>query len=210
MHEPTTLDRRPGRADDGQSAPHRGHFGRRPSSCWAASSTWLETATTFPTTRRFSRSRRRCDRSPAPSRAQRVSRSRNHSVGRVAADCHARGSGRVVGRRFCPAARLPLRDGHALRAGRVVLQHGAWISRPAGRSRGETESAGPARRFKVSTRMAACAIRKMTLAWPSQRRGSDRSTVYTSPLRTAHTAACVRSETPILRRMCCTCSLTVS
>ena len=32
----------------------------------------------------------------------------------------------------------------------------------------------------------------------------------TSDLRTAHTAACVRSVTPILRRMCCTCSLTVS
>lgn len=29
-------------------------------------------------------------------------------------------------------------------------------------------------------------------------------------LRTAQTAACVRSETPSLRRICCTCSLTVS
>lgn len=33
---------------------------------------------------------------------------------------------------------------------------------------------------------------------------------YTNPLRTAQTAACVRSETPTFRRMCCTCSLTVS
>ena len=32
----------------------------------------------------------------------------------------------------------------------------------------------------------------------------------TSSLRTAQTAAWVRSETPILRRMCCTCSFTVS
>ncbi len=34
--------------------------------------------------------------------------------------------------------------------------------------------------------------------------------LYTRPLRTAHTAACVRSETPILRKMCWTCSFTVS
>lgn len=33
---------------------------------------------------------------------------------------------------------------------------------------------------------------------------------YTSPLRTAHTAAWVRSVTPILRKMCWTCSFTVS
>jgi len=33
---------------------------------------------------------------------------------------------------------------------------------------------------------------------------------YTSPLRTAQTAAWVRSVTPILRKTCCTCSLTVS
>jgi hypothetical protein len=32
----------------------------------------------------------------------------------------------------------------------------------------------------------------------------------TNSLRTAQTAAWVRSETPILRRMCCTCSFTVS
>ena len=32
----------------------------------------------------------------------------------------------------------------------------------------------------------------------------------TSPLRTAQTAACVRSVTPIFRKMCWTCSLTVS
>ncbi len=36
------------------------------------------------------------------------------------------------------------------------------------------------------------------------------SDAQTKFLRTAQTAACVRSLTPILRRMCCTCSLTVS
>jgi hypothetical protein len=37
-----------------------------------------------------------------------------------------------------------------------------------------------------------------------------RATTYTNPLRTAQTAAWVRSVTPILRKTCCTCSLTVS
>ncbi len=40
--------------------------------------------------------------------------------------------------------------------------------------------------------------------------GTIDGVAYTIPFRTAHTAACVRSVTPIFRRMCCTCSFTVS
>ena len=38
----------------------------------------------------------------------------------------------------------------------------------------------------------------------------DAGLTQVNPLRMAQTAACVRSETPILPRMCWTCSLTVS
>lgn len=45
-----------------------------------------------------------------------------------------------------------------------------------------------------------------------EKRGDNTGIGFTqaSPLRTAHTAACVRSETPTLWITCWTCSLTVS
>jgi len=51
------------------------------------------------------------------------------------------------------------------------------------------------------------AARKPWASWKAHRAPAASQTSF---LRTAQTAACVRSQTPILRRMCWTCSLIVS
>ena len=58
----------------------------------------------------------------------------DHPAWRAVVGRHAGRSRDAIGRRFCPAARRAVRDGHAVGAGRVVLQPGAWLSGTTTRS----------------------------------------------------------------------------
>ena len=104
---------------------------------------------------------------------------------------------------FAQQRRPAVRDGHALRACRVVLQPGARISGTINRTCGCSPAGFPGSGCRAPGQRS---VRQSIRCAAADRFGSR----YTRPLRTAHTAACVRSETPILRKMCCTCSFTVS
>ena len=98
----------------------------------------------------------------------------------------------------------------------IPSSRGDWTHRGEFRSRSNASAGGPSKRrigLPLSRSMAASGswTTSMKLV-PSRPTNESHRTfaIQTNPIRTAQTAACVRSVTPIFRRMCCTCTLTVS
>lgn len=92
----------------------------------------------------------------------------DHPAWRAVVGRHAGRTSDAIGRRFCPAARRAVRDGHAVGAGRVVLQPGAWLS-------GTTTRSGECRRQTATrTTIVPTAVTPAPYGLPTPRLGCGR------------------------------------